>query len=302
MRDKTDPRFSREGSKAGTLQRAAYQQLLKHESEGQLPTSDRFLFYELEHSGIVSKERTGARRADQDLGEAILHLRKKGLVPWGWIVDETRSVTIYPSYPSVLEGLRRKVGDIDLDPWISVPRPMIIVEARTAGGVLGRTIAPHYHVPLISLGGQVHGFLMTEVLPLVQEQDTLVLYLGDLDLAGGHIEKNARTILEEGLDGQPLEWRRIAITQEQAAELERQGIEPIEKTDRRYKGGAKHLAWELEALGQRYITDLVSTVLDRLLPEPLHTLCRREEAEQDEMKQYLYKYRPPLRLKHHPKE
>jgi len=40
-----------------------------------------------------------------------------------------------------------------------------------------------------------------------------VLYLGDLDLSGGHIEENTRKVLEVYA---PLDWRRIAITKEQA--------------------------------------------------------------------------------------
>jgi hypothetical protein len=44
-----------------------------------------------------------------------------------------------------------------------------------------------------------------------------VLYLGDLDFRGAHIESNTRTVLEE-IVGASLEWERVAITQEQVEE------------------------------------------------------------------------------------
>jgi hypothetical protein len=36
-----------------------------------------------------------------------------------------------------------------------------------------------------------------------------VLYFGDLDLSGGHIEENTREVLEKYA---PLDWTRLAIT------------------------------------------------------------------------------------------
>ena len=54
-------------SAKGRLQRALLGLLRVHEREDTLPTSNRFLFYELVQAGIVPKAATGARRADQNL-------------------------------------------------------------------------------------------------------------------------------------------------------------------------------------------------------------------------------------------
>ena len=51
----------------GKLQRALLDLLRVHERDGTLPTSNRFLFYELVQAGEVPKAATGARRADQNL-------------------------------------------------------------------------------------------------------------------------------------------------------------------------------------------------------------------------------------------
>jgi len=54
----------RADSKLGRLRAAILELLGEHERDGALPTSGRFLFYELEHRGVVSKTATGARRPD----------------------------------------------------------------------------------------------------------------------------------------------------------------------------------------------------------------------------------------------
>lgn len=69
--------LSRPDSKAGRLQRALLARLAAHQREGTLPTSNRFLFYELvgkliDGEVLVSKRPTGKRRADQDLIDASL--------------------------------------------------------------------------------------------------------------------------------------------------------------------------------------------------------------------------------------
>jgi hypothetical protein len=65
-------------TKTGRLQRALLELLDVHEREGTLPTSGRFLFYELVQAGIVPKAATGKRRADQNTIDALTHLREAG--------------------------------------------------------------------------------------------------------------------------------------------------------------------------------------------------------------------------------
>ena len=65
-------------------------------------------------------------------------------------------------------------------------------------------------------------------------------YLGDLDLAGSHIEENTRRVLEREIGGE-LRWERIALTKQAG-----RAIRPAEiiKRDRRYKDGRPHEAVE----------------------------------------------------------
>ena len=54
-------------SKIGALRDLLLNLLQEHERDGTIPTNARFLYYELVQRGQLSKERTGARRSDQNL-------------------------------------------------------------------------------------------------------------------------------------------------------------------------------------------------------------------------------------------
>ena len=190
-------------------------------------------------------------------------LRDKGLIPWDWIVDETRAVIAYRHAPSVLDYLKDTVPLARINPWGDALPPVILCESRSLAGVL-RDVAYEYMVQIAPTNGQCGGFLRTDVAPLLSPGQR-VGYLGDQDLCGGQIEANTRKVLEE-LIGDELYWHRIAITEQQ---VERHQLPVISKPDRRYKPARWHDAVETEALGQTFIVNLVREWLDRLLPEPV---------------------------------
>ena len=177
-------------SKIAALRDLVVALLQEHEQDGTIPTNARFLFYELVQRGQISKERTGARRADQDLHDALTDVREDGRIPWDWIVDETRSLEDYTGYPTILEGVLAKLPYVDLDPWRG-NAPMVLTESRSLSGVL-RDLVREYRARIASTNGQCGGFLRTDIAPLLRP-GMQVLYLGDWDLSGNLIEANTRT-------------------------------------------------------------------------------------------------------------
>jgi hypothetical protein len=65
----------------------------EHAEAGMLPTSARFIYYKLIAGEVLSKERTGARRTDQDMIDALTILREREQIPWDLIEDETRELS-----------------------------------------------------------------------------------------------------------------------------------------------------------------------------------------------------------------
>lgn len=281
-------RLSDPASMRGKLQRAVLALLEEHEAHGELPTNGRFVFYELEQRGVVRKSRQGESRRgraadlprEQDVTDALMWLHEEGLIPWSWIIDETRTLHEWDCAATVAECVAAQVKWARINPWGESP-PLLLAESRSLGGVL-RVLAAEYVCPIAATNGQVGGFLRTDIAPLLKDDDRQVLYLGDLDHQGGQIEANTRDVLVSLTGERP--WTRIAITAEQVAERD---LAPVWKKDHRYRPAREAEAWEAEALGQGTVTALVREALDARLPEPLTDVQERERAEQEIVARHL---------------
>jgi len=271
-------------SKIGTLRAVLAALLQEHDRDGALPTSSRFLFYELVQRGQLSKQATGARRPDQDLHDALTDLRESGQVPWDWIVDETRSLENYTGYASVRDGVIAALPQFALCPWRG-DAPMILTESRSLAGAL-RPIALEYRCQIAATNGQCGGFLRTDIVPALSP-DNVVLYFGDFDLAGGQIEDNTRRVLEQECG--PLQWQRVALTQ---AQVTAHNLPPIPKHDRRFKnGGGTHQAVETEALKQTVLMGILRDRLNQLIPQPLARVQEREARQRKRIENALAQVR-----------
>src|SRR4029453_3405079 len=258
--------------------------LAAHSAEQALPTSARFLFYELVQRGIISKERKAqGRRPDQDMSDALTDLRERGQIPWEWIVDETRSLDDSRGASTLRKWMLDVLPGARLDPWAG-DVPLILTESRSLAGVL-RRLVDDYAVLIAATNGQVGGFLHTEIIPILRPRQQ-ILYLGDLDLSGGQIEDNTRRVLER--ETGELAWERLALTQEQVI---RYALPVIEKRDRRYRDGRPHLAVETEALSQTIIVEIVRNRLEQLLPEPLRSVQVRADAQRSVIQKALQRLR-----------
>jgi hypothetical protein len=166
-----------------------------------------------------------------------------------------------------------------IDLWDGEPPPLILCESRSLAGVLER-IAASYLCPIAATNGQAGGFLHTEIAPLVKG-GRRVLYLGDLDLSGSHIEKNTRRVLSDYGD---LEWQRLAITLEQ---VRANNLTVIDKRDHRFKPARTFPAVETEALRQAQIQQILTSALDAVVPEPLAEVFEREEEQRVQVRERL---------------
>jgi hypothetical protein len=280
--------LSAETTKKGRLQRACLELLREHEADGALPTSIRFLFYELLDRGVIPKVyrypdgRERPRTPGQDISDAVNVLREIGEIRWSWIVDETRTLDTWRYAGSVYQYVEDTLPLARIDLWGGEPPPLILCESRSLAGVL-RDNAGDYLCPLAATNGQAGGFLHTEIAPLVREHggSRRVFYLGDLDLSGGQIEENTRRVLSGYGD---LDWERVAITPEQ---VQGRAFPIVEKTDRRFKPPREFAAVETESLGQTQIRDLLAAKLEGATPEPLVEVLEREEQQRVEVRERL---------------
>jgi hypothetical protein len=198
--------FFDQDTKAGKMRRACYDLLHRHYGRDELPTNGRFVFYELEQEGAVSKHddsvnpKTGERRVrkpSQDMSDALMDLRKAGLIPWDWLTDETRDISVWQYAGTAAAYLRDSVDMVRLDLWGGEEPPLIICESRAVKGAL-EDLAAQYLVPISATGGQCGGFTVTDIVPLLRDRRH-VLYIGDYELQGpaDQIEQNTKRYIEE---------------------------------------------------------------------------------------------------------
>ena len=242
-----DADLSAPDSKAGRLQRACLTLLRQHQRDGAIPTNGRFLFYELEQQGVIPKAyldasgRKRARQPAQDVSDATMRLRELGLVPWDWIVDETRELTAWRVAASVYEYITDSVADARIDCWGGEPAPLIVCEARSTKGVLER-ITGEYLCPIAATGGQSGGFIVNEIVPLLADNERTVLYIGDCEVDGpaDQIEAATSRRIEQhaGRAFTATTWTRVALTSEQVRRNPRLRRLAIDKTDRREQAAA----------------------------------------------------------------
>lgn len=212
---------------------------------------------------------------EQDVIDAVTRLRESGEIPWDWIADEERQLTVWAYSESVAAYLLERLTRARIDAWAPLEPPLILCESKGTAAAL-RSVAGGYLAPIAGVRGMANGFLRTQIAPLLDDSDVRhVLYLGDLDVSGEHIEANTRHVLERASECALL-WSRIGITQAQVAEL---GITPIHKVDGRGKAKLAHLAYEVESLGQTRVIALVRDALEALLPEPLERVQGREDEQ-----------------------
>lgn len=274
MKAYVDPRPQ---SKIGMVRIALMILLEQHLRDQAIPTSVRFLFYELIARRIVAKS---GERPDKIVSEALTDLREHG--------QYRGSGSSTNSFGRGLHRLGNRCRRLARLPWRRPPRSLARQAAvhphqsRSLAGVL-RDIARGYRIRIAPTNGQVGGFLHTNVAPKLRAGDR-VGYLGDFDLAGGDIEANTRRVLEDILGGE-LDWTRLALTQQQ---VEHYDLPRIIKTDKRFKnGGGRHEAVETEALSQTLIVDIVRTWLDGLLPQRLDRVLVRERRQRNRLRRLI---------------
>jgi hypothetical protein len=287
-------------TKAGRLQRACLALLREHEHDGTIPTNGRFVFYELEQRGLVPKHYLDAvgkqrvRTPAQDISDATMRLRELGLVPWWWILDESRNVSEWRYAASVYEYVVEAAEDARIDCWAGEPPPLVVCEARATRGVLERVTA-EYLAPITATGGQCGGHLVNEVVPRLKGNERKVLYLGDCEERGpgDQIEANTRRYIEDhaGRTFTDETWIKVALTAEQVARNPRLRRLAIDKVDNRYRPPRPYRAVECEAVGQAVLERMLRTVLDRLLPEPLDRVRVREQRQRARMRAALRRLR-----------
>jgi hypothetical protein len=153
----------------------------------QNPMTVRGVCYQLFNRKLIPEM---SRKNTSKVSRVLVSARERDLVPWEWIVDETRPIERAAQWGDIEEYSRDVVRSYRKDYWASSPYKLFIVsEKSTIGGVL-RPITDNFGVSFLS----VHGFnSATKVYELAQEsldnQAMILLYVGDYDPSGMYMSE-----------------------------------------------------------------------------------------------------------------
>jgi hypothetical protein len=195
--------------------------------------------------------------------------RKRGLIPFEWIVDNIRS-TIKPSSWSGLADFADTVQrSYRKDFWAQLPEYVeVIVEKDTVAGRIA-TVTREFDVRLHPLRGYVSTSFAHEIASLWKqiEKPITVYYIGDHDPSGRDIERSVIESLRE-YSGRQFTWKRLGV---EPSHFEQFNIIPLEpkKKDKRYQKFVDQYGprcAEVEAIPASDLRDMVRAAITSHIP------------------------------------
>ncbi len=174
------------------------------------PATVRAVCYQLFNRKLIPDM---SKNSTAKVSRVLVQARERELIPWGWIVDETRQVELVGTWRDPERFMRSVSHSYRKDRWADQPsRVMVVSEKGTVGEVL-RPITERYGIPF-----QVfHGFGSATALNDLADRSLsggrplVILYVGDHDPSGRYMSDHD---LSQRLDryGGYAQIERVAVT------------------------------------------------------------------------------------------
>lgn len=230
------------------------------------------------------------------ISRIMTRAREDGIIPWEWIVDETRGLERVAQWgdPSAYAQAVKRSYRRDL--WAQQPqRVEVWSEKGTMRGTLG-PVLDEYGVGFRVFHGFNSATAMKDIADATADEDEplRVFYIGDWDPSGMHM---SAVDIPKRLDeyGAHVEMSRLALT---AADLRRPDLATTsfpatdKKDDSRYRWfttSIGHQCWEVDALSPVVIRDRVEEAIVSMIrdKDAWHRYQSTEKAELDSLGDFL---------------
>jgi hypothetical protein len=262
-------------------------------AEAAHPITGRGIGYKLFTASLI---RSMAKSEMQRVYRLLKEAREEGIIPWDWIVDETRAIERVTTWDDPAEYVRCVARSYRRDFWNQQPhRVQVWSEKGTVRGVL-RPVLDHYAVGF----NPVHGFdSATNVHDICEDddgRDLIALYVGDFDPSGMFMSTVDLPRRLAKYDGDHIKLRRIALTRAQVRGLP--SFEAAEKRkDPRYEwfiGNYGFDCWELDAMDPNDLRNCVEREIKKLIEPVAWERCEVvNKAERDSLRTVLDKWGAP---------
>lgn len=238
------------------------------------PMTVRQAFYQATISGVVEKSERGYATVQSDL----VWLRRQGIVPFDWIVDNTRYPRGPRTWPSIADALSATARSYRKALWEeSETVVQVWIEKDALSGVIWPVI-DEFDVTLMVARGYASLSFLHDAAETMQYdgRPAQIYHLGDFDPSGVDAARKIEAELRQAAPEIPISFERLAVTERQIADWNLPS-RPTKASDTRSKHfGA--ISVELDAIPPQKLRDLVRAELERHLPRHRLDALRQEEA------------------------
>jgi len=253
------------------------------------PASVRAVCYRLFVDGLIPNM---GKSATNGVSKQLTWAREQGLIPWGWIVDESREAERSQLWNSPDEIIRAAVRGYRRDYWQDQPHR---VEVWSEKGTVRGTLAPvldKYGVTFRVMHGYASATVVNEIAESTVDADKplVALYVGDWDPSGLHMSQVdlPRRLIEYGA---ALTLERVALIRDDLADLP--SFDPESKaSDPRYRWFQLHIrtrCYELDAMPPALLRQRLERTIHALMDLERWEHARKIERVEVESMQDFHK-------------
>lgn len=244
------------------------------------PASVRAVCYQLFIRRVIPDMSLSSTRK---VGAQLVYAREHDLIPWHWIVDETREAERVSQWEDAAQFADAVQRSYRRDRWQDQPR---LVEVWSEKGTVRGTLAPVLHQYGVTFR-VMHGFGSATVVHDVAEgtSNVLALYVGDWDPSGTYMSEVDLPARLERYGGDA-EIERVALTvADVAAGNLPSFLAATKRGDPRYTWFVRHhgaQCWELDAMNPNELRQRIADAIEENIdPEPWQRAELVERAERE---------------------
>jgi hypothetical protein len=244
------------------------------------PMTVRQVFYQATVRGIVEKTEAGYAKVQTDL----VQMRRAGVLPYGWIADNTRWQRSPTTWGSIEEALQDTARIYRKALWRQAPCYVEVwLEKDALSGVV-YPVTSEYDVPLMVARGYASlSFLHSAAEAIAElEVPAIIYHLGDFDPSGVNAAEKIEETLRELAPDAEIHFRRLAVTREQITAWDLP-TRPTKASDTRSKGFGE-ISVELDAIEPAQLRSIVRNAIEDYLPrDQLEKLKVAEASERQQL-------------------
>ena len=242
------------------------------------PMTVRQVFYALTVQHIIAKTEA---EYNGTVVRLLTQMRRDGVIPYGWISDNTRWVRKPNTYSGLVHALQETARFYRRDLWHEAPVNVEVwCEKDALAGVIMEETDP-YDVPLmVSRGFSSDTYLHEAAQAITALGKPAVIYqLGDHDPSGVWIARKIEEGLRRHAPDAEIHFHRVAVTPDQIRALELP-TRPTKRKGNAHANGFAGASVELDAIPPLLLRALVRDCIARHVDrDKLAVLKAAEESE-----------------------